>query len=62
MPHLTVVPSVLLWIGVLCSLLCLVSLVHMLTLLYQRVARCEERLAALAFLLEVTHANPGEHL
>jgi hypothetical protein len=54
LPHLTIINSVLLGIGVLCSVLCLVSVMQMLTLLHQRMAQCEERLAALALLLEVT--------
>jgi hypothetical protein len=62
MPHLTVVHSVLLGLIALCSLICLVSLVQMLHLLYQRLARCEERLAALALLLGIAHDTRGEHL
>jgi hypothetical protein len=62
LPHLTVVNSVLLLIGVLCSVLCLVSVMQMLTLLHKRLAQCEERLAALTLLLEVVHDIPGERL
>jgi hypothetical protein len=62
MPYLTVVNSVLLLIGVLCSVLCLVSVMQMLTLLHKRLAQCEERLAALALLREVADTIRGEHL
>jgi hypothetical protein len=61
-PHLTVVHSVLLGIGVLASVLCLVSVMQMLTLLHRRLAQCEERLAALTFVLEIAHDARGEHL
>jgi hypothetical protein len=61
LPHLAVVHNVLLGIGVLCSVLCLVCVMQMLTLLHRRLAQCEERLAALALLLEVVHATPGAH-
>jgi hypothetical protein len=62
LPHLSVVNSVLLVIGVLCSVLCLVSVMQMLTLLHRRLAQCEERLAALALFLEVIHPTLGDHV